>query len=198
MREWGWVTPVRDQSYMGACWAFGDTGALESALLKATGIEYDLSENNMQDRMLKYSKYGISGADEGGGEFEGLAYLISWFGAVPTKYDSYDALGKISPLITSDENIHIQNVLFINPRKNSTDNDEIKRAILKYGGIASSYHEDSNNYNAKTHSYYQNKVNTTNHAITIVGWDDNYPASNFKETPPGNGAFIIKNSWGTN
>ena len=31
----------------------------------------------------------------------------------------------------------------------------------------------------------------------IVGWDDNYPASNFKQTPPGNGAFIIKNSWGT-
>ena len=197
LRDWGWVTPVRDQGYMGACWAFGDTGALESALFKATGIGYDLSENNMQDSMLKYSKYGISSADEGGGEMEGLSYLISWFGAVPAKYDSYDALGKISPLISSDENIHIQNVVFVNPRKNSTDNDGVKRAILKYGGIASSYYEDSANYNEKTHSYYQDKFNTTLHAMVIVGWDDNYPASNFKQTPPGNGAFIIRNSWGT-
>ena len=196
LRDWGWVTPVRNQGYMGACWAFGCTGALESALLKATGIEYDLSENNMQDNMLKYSKYGISGCDEGGGEFEGLGYLISWFGAVPTEYDIYDELGKISPLISSDDNIHIQNVIFINPRKNSTDNDVIKRSILKYGGIASSYYEDSDNYNAKTHSYYQNKFNTTLHAMVIVGWDDNYPATNFKTTPPGNGAFIVKNSWG--
>ena len=30
-----------------------------------------------------------------------------------------------------------------------------------------------------------------------MGWDDNYSASNFKITPPGNGAWIIKNSWGS-
>ena len=29
-----------------------------------------------------------------------------------------------------------------------------------------------------------------------MGWDDNYSASNFVDTPPGDGAFIIKNSWG--
>lgn len=45
----------------------------------------------------------------------------------------------------------------------------------------------------------------TNHAVTIVGYDDNYPASNFDSTtekgnpaqPEGNGAFLIKNSWGS-
>jgi len=36
------------------------------------------------------------------------------------------------------------------------------------------------------------------HALTIVGWNDNYLASNFNTgtQPPGNGAFIVKNSWG--
>ena len=44
------------------------------------------------------------------------------------------------------------------------------------------------------------------HAVTIVGYDDNYPKENFTRmidgevvegsTPPGDGAFIIKNSWG--
>ena len=31
----------------------------------------------------------------------------------------------------------------------------------------------------------------------MVGWDDNYSKDNFKITPPGDGAWIIKNSWGT-
>lgn len=37
-----------------------------------------------------------------------------------------------------------------------------------------------------------------NHAVTLVGWDDNYPASNFnpENRPAGDGAWIVKNSWG--
>lgn len=38
-----------------------------------------------------------------------------------------------------------------------------------------------------------------NHAVTVVGWDDDYAASNFGDgvhRPEGNGAWIVKNSWG--
>ena len=38
---------------------------------------------------------------------------------------------------------------------------------------------------------------TAAHAVTIVGWDDHYSRSLFGEnTPPGDGAFLIKNSFG--
>ena len=38
-----------------------------------------------------------------------------------------------------------------------------------------------------------------NHAVTIVGWDDDYPAANFlaDHQPPADGAWIVRNSWGT-
>lgn len=45
---------------------------------------------------------------------------------------------------------------------------------------------------------YSPDCKASNHAVAIVGWDDNYSASNFDITPPGDGAFIVKNSWGPN
>lgn len=39
---------------------------------------------------------------------------------------------------------------------------------------------------------------STNHVVTIVGYDDNFPVSLFKKgkQPPGKGAWLVKNSWG--
>ena len=34
--------------------------------------------------------------------------------------------------------------------------------------------------------------------VSVVGWDDDYPASNFKNRPSSNGAWLIRNFWGTN
>ena len=36
-----------------------------------------------------------------------------------------------------------------------------------------------------------------NHAVCLVGWDDNYDRRKFKNLPPGPGVFIAKNCWGT-
>ena len=57
LKDYGWLSPIKDQGAMGACWTFGSCGALESALLKATGILYDFSEDSVQNTMLQYSIY---------------------------------------------------------------------------------------------------------------------------------------------
>ena len=38
----------------------------------------------------------------------------------------------------------------------------------------------------------------SNHAVTVVGWDDDFAASRFQEghQPPADGAWLVKNSWG--
>ena len=45
---------------------------------------------------------------------------------------------------------------------------------------------------------YTYDVVQANHCVTVVGWDDTFPAENFLEghQPPGPGAWIVKNSWG--
>lgn len=76
----------------------------------------------------------------------------------------------------------------------------LKQAIYDHGVTAISYGYGAQFDNTQTHAYYnpQSNILPNNHAVSAVGWDDNYPASNFLTPPPGDGAFIVKNSWGTN
>lgn len=204
LREEHLVTPVRDQGYMGSCWAFGMTATLELAVLKSLGIETDFSENNMQNSMLLYSKYGNKGINEGGENIIGVGYLLSWIGSFTMDYDTYDELGKISPFITSCDDLHIQDIIFIpNTPGDETSIKTVKNAILKYGALyavlnskASSEDGESNYYNPDTFAQYNPNLNLSNHAICVVGWDDTFSKDNFGIAPPGDGAWIIKNSWG--
>ncbi len=75
---------------------------------------------------------------------------------------------------------------------------DIKELVTKYGSVATSFYWGTTYYKASTAAYYCPASNSTNHAVVIVGWDDNYSASNFRTTPAGNGAWIVRNSWDTN
>ena len=122
-REWGWISSVKNQIIDGSCWTFGTIAALESALLKSTGIEYDFSENNIKDTMLQYSKYGIYGVVGSGYIPYATQNILSWLGTVFEKNDTFDEMAEVSPIFFTGDNIHIQDAIFVGPRKNLTDND---------------------------------------------------------------------------
>ena len=189
LREMGWVTSVKNQKPGGDCWAFAIYAALESYLLKNENISYDFSENNMKNSMYKY---GTSGTEwvSGGNHIMAFAYLLRGSGPVDESLDPFDAMSTSSP-----EDLEISKYItgfkYIPLRLNYLDNDQIKYAILEYGALYTSIYAG-----ILRNTGYSNLSNINDHAVAIVGWDDNYSRTNFANAPQGDGAWIIKNSWG--
>ena len=196
------LTSVKDQNPYGTCWAHATIGCLETWQLVAGKGMFDYSENNLANLHGR----DIPFSDGGNGDFAS-AYLLRWSGPVLEASDPYPNVGgspsNLEPVL------HVQNVKWIPARSSPTDNAVIKKAVMKYGAVyASYYHEPSASggvdlgtktayWNPPEGAYYRSSYEQSNHAICIVGWDDNYSAGKFSTKPPADGAFLIKNSWGT-
>ena len=195
LRTLGRVTSVKDQNPYGTCWSFAACGSLESCLLP--GESRDFSEDNMV--LASGFNYPGSPYDAGGQIFMSTAYLVRWGGPV---YEGDDAYGDAYTPAGLTPREHVQEVDWLPVRSSALDNDDLKTAVRDHGAVDVSMgwygsSSGSSYYNATTKSYYYNGDSSTNHEVLVVGWDDDYAAANFATTPAGNGAFIVKNSWGT-
>lgn len=73
--------------------------------------------------------------------------------------------------------------------------------VLANNAVTLMYNAQNRYYNADTAAYsYPSSTKSINHLVTVVGWDDNYSAKNFKTASnvTADGAWIVKNSWGEN
>lgn len=196
LRDHGWVSPVRKQGDNDDCWAFATANSMESSLLKATGQNYNISQNYIQKLQLKYYKVGDARINHTGFAYSGLGNALSWYGAA-LKNAPYDDRGYVTDVDFSEERIHVQDAMIIFGQRNDTQ-DLIKRAILDHGAVSTQI-EFGSEVNPKYNAHY---INTTesqpNHFVSVIGWDDNYPVDNFIEQPPGPGAWIYKDSMGDN
>jgi uncharacterized repeat protein (TIGR01451 family) len=199
LRTLGKVTPIRDQDGCGDCWAYGAYASLESCLL--TNETWDFSENNLN--VLSGFDYGCCSI---GDSAMCAAYLARWSGPV-SESDDPETYSNCTTVAGVAARKHVQEVLFLPVRTSSTDNNTIKQAVMTYGAVDTAFvitggaanrpPSSDTNYNASTYAYYFFSTLPPDHEVAIVGWDDDFAASNFTSPPPGNGAFIVRNSWGT-
>ena len=128
------------------------------------------------------------------------AYLARWSGPVDEASDPYNQFSGTSPSHLRLQK-HVQDVYWLPPRGGPSDNHNIKWALTNYGGVFAVMSWHSENYDATYHTYYYDgraKIGD-GHVITIVGWNDRFDKNLFggsSGVPPGDGAFIVKNSWG--
>lgn len=189
LRTTGKLTAVRNQGGCGSCWSFAAYGSMESCLLPGESRNY--SENNLKN---------LSGFDvpccDGGNHFMTAAYLARWSGPVNDADDPYNAGSCTSPSGLTTQK-HVQQILFLPDRSGFTDNDRIKQAVMTYGAVYTTMYWSASYYHSGNYSYYYPGAAPLNHAVCIVGWDDSYDKNRFTTPAPANGAFIVRNSWGT-
>ncbi len=218
----GYLTGAQDQHSTGVCWAFTHNEVIAAYVAKNEGKVYDFSEQTIkfETSYATATEWGFNRLpNDGGNEYISTAYL-SYAGSVLEKDEPFSEsdVRTVNPDKLKRYG-YLENTQFFNfgmydlsnattvGQRNQMRKDKanaietIKEIVYQNGAVGSCMYYDyqmSSLYEntAKTNYNYNGYSATPNHAVTIVGWDDNYKKSNFKNVPEADGAFIVKNSWG--
>ncbi len=211
---------TRTQGGEGACWAFAVTGGSEFYM-----INHDLAGRNIDNSELHLAYWCY--ADEGtpsiagdtgdtasftasdivdfGGNFKHAAQsLMQRRGIAAESVAPYSNASKVkyphNDLMFGTERnntAYLKNAYKINKGNPSL----VKQAVVANGGVGISLYSSSTYRNSSTGAVYVYNENTgTNHAVMVVGWDDDYPVENFRESgrPSNKGAWLCRNSYTVN
>ena len=87
-----------------------------------------------------------------------------------------------------------------------SDQDEVKQAIVDHGAVGINIRWNGTRFNWEQNAFYNpaSSPKDFGHMVQVVGWDDSFAAENFTNEeegltalPPGDGAWLAKNSWGS-
>ncbi len=176
-RTLGGLTPVKSQGGCGSCWDFAAHSALEAMILIYSGVELDLSEQQILS--CETGGYGCSG-----GWYSWAWNYIRGNGSVDETCMPYVADDNEPCADASCDKVAACKRWMDIPN----DVDAIKTAVL-VGPVATTFtvYDDFSSYGSGCYDH--EDTESINHAVAIVGWDDN-------KCGPDDGAWLCKNSWG--
>ena len=218
LRDYGRISSVKHQGVPGPCWAFAALSACESNYLtqklNSDGKIPDLSELHVAfycyknpDKKANFSSQHSGTLSLEGNAFMPVALMSRLAAPVDEKLLPYSTtltdsekknLAKKSPE-SFKRSMRLRDAYFLSGT-NALNDTERKNLIINHGAIVVSMYSDIHEYHTKGkfYTYYNNRHGTDiNHLVTIAGWDDDFSRENFSPKPSRNGAWLIKNSWGT-
>lgn len=219
----GRIASVKDQDEYGVCWAMSASACAEADIIGAVP-DIDISEMHIAcfanydpaDPQGIYSNIaqGEDGYDdypvellESGGSFLDVVNLWSrWCGPVTEEkmpYGDFTGLDnyKVRERLMNEADYHLRSAFLFdfNAERSNADeiNARIKQLLISGESVEAGYYHSSTYIDNKHMTIFSQRARRfANHSVVIVGWDDNIPASWFKNKPEGDGAWLIKNSWG--
>ena len=187
----GFVSPVKNQGACGACYAFGTAADVESRLLVDGQGLFDVSENSIKECHYQEASCG------GGNQFMTISYLTR-AGVVLESCDPYVAADVACSAACTSQFTVLDWIAISGGTVPATD--VLKQYILDYGPVHTTvfagddsepaFRNEFNSYDGSGVLYFTGG-NTPNHSVFLVGWDDDMVHAG------GTGAWIVKNSWGT-
>ncbi len=168
---------------------------------------------NVLDKVKAGLKESENYLATGGNSSYTMWHLASWCGPVEESKAPYAGLLKgnededgllgkenSTEAAYEEDAFHVQNIYKIAIGDMDTMisyKQTIKKLIMEYGALGISYYSGAEFDTQEYDSYYNYRVkNETNHAVLVVGWNDDFPKENFVVEAPGDGAWLIRNSWG--
>ena len=199
-RNYGIEMPVKDQNGYKICWAYATAHTVEASLLRSGLVSLrdknslDLEPRNIANNTFNHqpdplgnnwqSKVENMDWNKGGWPHAVPQVFSQWRGLINSVWGSTNYLGYEKNLYQLNKAIYLPN----------DDRMAIKQAIVQYGAIAMAF---PGGYNIK-YFHEQNRNPHMGHAGSIIGWDDTIPKEQFQpHQPKTNGAWIVKDSYGT-
>lgn len=210
------VTSVKNQTG-GTCWTHGAMAAIEGNLLITGNWETTepdtVGEPNLAEYHLDwwngFNEHNNDDADpptgtglevhQGGDYRVTTAYIIrgegavfsvdandgtekddNWYATAPDRYDS------------TYQMFYTEHVEWYTVGDTLENLDVVKQKIIDYGVMGTCLFWGGGYFSGGTHYQPSSDGRDPNHAVAIVGWDDNKVTQ-----ATDNGAWIIKNSWGS-